>query len=266
MVPLAQNQGVFFVEKNRFFWFFSGVSRPTSHWLSLFCRTSDWTNFAKVFFSIFCKRWPPQWDPILWCWMCWICWGVERKCWKICGLTWLFSASACNFTIFLKGLLSIHLRRSHGLRLLARTVGGIYGTVGSYKGIFGVVLRCILLECLVKINKTIAFDSIWRCLTVATVKMSFLAFSVSCCIFCCSSLVSWKIWQKPNFRGILTVLRDDVRLYLPLAVLGSQKREGWNPPESSEQWKKGPRKLPLGCYWGFLTTLVLIGVYYVILL
>lgn len=167
---------------------------------------------------------------------------------------------------FFMGLLSIHLRRSHGLRLLARTVGGIYGTVGSYKGIFGVVLRCILLECLVKINKTIAFDSIWRCLTVATVKMSFLAFSVSCCIFCCSSLVSWKIWQKPNFRGILTVLRDDVRLYLPLAVLGSQKREGWNPPESSEQWKKGPRKLPLGCYWGFLTTLVLIGVYYVILL
>lgn len=46
-----------------------------------------------------------------------------------------------------------NLGRSHGLRLLARTVGGIYGTIGSYKGIIGVVLRCILVESLVKINE-----------------------------------------------------------------------------------------------------------------
>ena len=71
-VPCA-NGCVFFVEKPRDDWF-SGVSRPPPHWLSLFCRTDD---FARFFF-IFLKTIHPMGPPI-WCWICWIFVEVRKK-------------------------------------------------------------------------------------------------------------------------------------------------------------------------------------------
>ena len=60
---------------------------------------------SQGFFSIFCKRWPPQWEPILW----WLdvldLLRCRKKVLKNLWLTWLFSASAWQLNQFFKGTL-----------------------------------------------------------------------------------------------------------------------------------------------------------------
>ena len=99
--------------------------------------------------------------------------------------------------------------------------------------------------------KNIAFDSIWRCLQVATVKMSFLAFSVSCCIFWLFITCELKNLTSPTSEASsLSFVTMSACIYL---LQSWAQPEGWNPPESSEQRKNGVQKVTtLGCYWGVL--------------